>query len=69
MPFYPREADIPPHLAGLRSVLIVPCWFCPAASLAVREGAPYIELFRRFLRTEAYSRFIQGVRNALRMKA
>ena len=26
------------EVAGLRSVLIVPCRFCPAASLAVRNG-------------------------------
>ena len=65
MPFYLKEADILSQVAGLRSVLIVPCWFCPAASLAVRERAPYIELFRRFLRTEAYGRFIDGVKQRL----
>lgn len=65
MPFYLKEADIIPQVAGLRSVLIVPCWFCPAASLAVREKMPYIELFRRFLRTQAYERFIKGVKRRL----
>ena len=59
MPFYLRESDVSLQLAGLQSVLIVPCRFCPAASLAVRENEPYIELFRRFLRTGAYESFIQ----------
>lgn len=65
MPFYLKESDIVRNTAGLQSVLIVPCRFCPAASLAVRENKPYIELFRRFLRTEAYESFIQALRNRL----
>ena len=61
MPFYLKEFDILPQVAGLRSVLIVPCRFCLAASLAVKEDKPYIELFRRFLRTEAYESFIRSL--------
>ena len=62
MPFYLKESDIVPRVAGLQSVLIVPCGFCPAASLAVREKKPYIELFRKFLKTEAYESFIQALK-------
>ncbi len=65
MPFYLKESDILPQVAGLQSVLIVPCRFCPAASLAVREKKPYIELFRKFLRTEAYESFIQSLKHRL----
>ena len=65
MPFYLKESDIFPRVAGLQSVLIVPCRFCPAASLAVREKKPYIELFRKFLRTEAYESFIQALKRRL----
>lgn len=65
MPFYLRESDSSLELAGLQSVLIVPCRFCPAASLAVRENEPYIELFRRFLRTAAYESFIQTLTRRL----
>ena len=66
MPFYLKETDILPQVAGLQSVLIVPCRFCPAASLAVREKKPYIEPFRRFLRTEAYESFIQSLTSRLK---
>ena len=66
MPFYLKELDIVPRVAGLRSVLIVPCRFCPAASLAVREKKSYIELFRKFLRTEAYASFIQALKGRLK---
>ena len=66
MPFYLKELDIVPRVAGLQSVLIVPCRFCPAASLAVKEKKPYIELFRKFLRTEAYESFIQTLKGRLK---
>jgi hypothetical protein len=66
MPLYLKESDILRRVAGLQSVLIVPCRFCPAASLAVREKKPYIELFRKFLRTEAYESFIQALERRLK---
>lgn len=65
MPFYLKESDVTPQVEGFRSVLIVPCRFCPAASLAVREKKPYIELFRRFLRTEAYETYIRDLERRL----
>jgi len=68
MPFYLKESDIVPQVAGLQSVLIVPCGFCPAASLAVSEKKPYIELFRKFWRTEAYESFIQDVKCGIEKK-
>ena len=68
MPVYLKESNILPRVAGLQSVLIVPCRFCPAASMAVRENRPYIELFRKFLRTEAYESFIRGLKRRLEDK-
>ena len=65
MPFYLKETEFLPELAGLRSVLIVPCRFCPAVSLAIKENKPYIELFRRFLRTEAYESFIRTLQQRI----
>lgn len=68
MPFYLKASNIVPEVAGLHSVLIVPCGFCPAASLAVREKKPYIELFRKFWKTEAYETFIQTLKIRLEKK-
>jgi hypothetical protein len=62
MPFYLKESEVISQVAGLRSVLIVPCRFCPAASMAVRERKPYIEPFRRLLRTEAYESSIKALK-------
>lgn len=65
MPFYLNDADIKAEIDGLRSVLIVPCRFCPAASLAVREDKAYFEPFRRILRTEAYESHIERLKRRL----
>ncbi len=65
MPFYLKPRDISPDLPGVRSILVVPCRFCPAASFAVREKKPYIELFRNFLRTAVYESHIQDLKTRL----
>ena len=65
MPLYLKESDVLPQVTGLQSVLIVPCRFCPAASLALRESKPYIELFRKFLKTEVYESFILRLKHRL----
>ncbi len=62
MPFYLKKRDAFPELAHFNSVLIVPCRFCPAVSLAVSQNEPYIELFRRFLRTASYEHLIQTLK-------
>ncbi len=65
MPFYLKDRDISPDMDGVHSVLIVPCRFCPAACLAVREKEPYLKLFRNFLRTPAYEQYVQGLKSRL----
>ena len=65
MPFYLKARNVSADIAGLESVLIVPCRFCPAASFAVREGKPYIEPFRTFLRTPAYESHIHALKTDL----
>ena len=62
MPIYLKEVDVIPEVAKYQSALIVICRFCPAASLAMRKDKPYIELFRRFLNTEAYEEIINKMR-------
>ena len=65
MPFYLDVVDVVPEVAGFESVLIVPCRFCPAASMAVRGNEPYIEFPRRSLKTAAYERLIKHTKNSL----
>ncbi len=65
MPFSLKDRDISSDISNVRSALIVPCRFCPAASLSVREKKPFIELFRTFLRTAAYESYIKGLKSRL----
>ena len=65
MPFYLKEVDIVPEVTKFQSALIVLCRFCPAASLALRNDQPYIEFFRRFLKTESYEQHINNMQSRL----
>ncbi len=65
MRFYLKDRDISSDIAMVHSVLIVPCRFCPAASLAVREEKPYMELFRKFFRTPSYESYIKVLKSRL----
>ena len=63
MPFCLDVTDVAPEVVNFKSVLIVPCRFCPAASMAVRDNEPYIEFPRRFLKTASYERLINTMKN------
>ncbi len=65
MPFYLKDRELSSDLVGVRSALIVPCRFCPAAALAVRTKSPYMELSRSFPRTAAYESYIQALKSRL----
>lgn len=65
MPVYLKDVDDYKELEKYNSVLIVPCRFCPAASLAVREDEPYFEFFTKFMKTASYENFIDQTRSSL----
>ena len=65
MPFYLKPRDIFSDTATIRSALIVPCRFCPAASLAVRAKQPYLKLLSNFLRTPSYEAHIRTLKSRL----
>jgi hypothetical protein len=68
MPFYLKEVDIVPEVTKFQSALIVPCRFCPAANFALRSNEPYIEFFRRFLKTASYERLIKTMKSSFEKK-
>lgn len=65
MPSLLEDRDLGEDLSGVRSALIVPCRFCPAASLAVRAKSPYMKLFTSFLRTPSYESSIRALKSRL----
>jgi len=66
MPVYLKDIHDFRQLEQFQSVLIVPCRFCPAASLALRNNEPYFEFFRHLLKTDAYERYIETMKSELR---
>jgi hypothetical protein len=65
MPFSFKVNDDISEYAQFKSVLIVPCRFCPAASSAVKNNKPYFEFLRRFLKTDSYERYIDSLKSSL----
>jgi hypothetical protein len=68
MPVYLKEIHDFRQLEQFQSVLIVPCRFCPAASLALRNNEPYFEFFRHLLQTDAYEKYIETMKSELEKK-
>ena len=65
MPVLLNEINDLSELEKFKSVLIVPCRFCPAASSAVKRNAPYFEFFKTFLTTASYEEYIEDVQSKL----
>ena len=65
MPVYLKDVNEFSELEGVGSVLIIPCRFCPAASMAVRRGEPYFSFFRRFLKTASYEELIASMKSSM----
>jgi hypothetical protein len=61
MPVYLQDVRDLGELEKFESVLIVPCRFCPAASMAVRTNEPYFEFLKRFLKTTSYEQYIESI--------
>ncbi len=68
MPIHLDDLDVIPDVAGLRSALIVPCYMCPAVTVAVREGKPFLRLFRNFLRSAPFEQYIHTLQSRLEEK-
>jgi len=68
MPFYFEDLENIPELSDLKSVLIVPCRFCPAASTAVKRNEPYFDLLRGFLKTPSYEQLLKTMKSTLEKK-
>jgi hypothetical protein len=65
MTLYLKPVDVVSEVAKFRSALIVVCRFCPATSLSLQTGQPYMEFFRRFLNTKSYEEYIEDLRQRL----
>jgi hypothetical protein len=68
MPIHFKDLDVVSEVAGLKSALIVPCYMCPAVTVAVREKKPFIQLLKSFLKSAPFEQYITGMRSQLKEK-
>ena len=66
MPIHFNDLDVVSETAGLTSALIVPCNMCPAATVAVRDGKPFIQFFRSFVKSPPFEGYIKVLQARLR---
>ena len=66
MPIHLEDLDVAPKVEGLSPALIVPCYMCPAVTVAVKEGKPFIQLFRKFLKSPPFEEHIKALQSRLR---
>ena len=66
MPIHFSDRDVVSEVAGLSSVLIVPCYMCPAVTVSVREKKPFIQLFRSFLKSAPFDQYIETLQSRLK---
>jgi hypothetical protein len=68
MPIHFEDVDVVSEVAGLKSVLIVPCNMCAAVTVAVREDKPFLQLFTRFLKSPPFDRYLRDLMSRLEEK-
>ena len=66
MPLHFDDLDVISEVAGLSSALIVPCYMCPAVTVAVRENKPFIQLFRHFLKSAPFEQYMKTMQSRLK---
>ena len=68
MPIHFGDLDVVAETEGLSSALIVPCTMCPAATVAVREQKPFMQLFRSLFKSPPFERYIKALQTRLAHK-
>ncbi len=68
MPIHFEDVDVVSQVAGLKSVLIVPCNMCAAVTVAVREDKPFLQLFSSFLKSPPFDRYLRELQSRLAEK-
>jgi len=68
MPVHLEPLDVSSDLERFRSVLIVSCPVCPPMCLAMQKSSPFMEPFKRGLKTGAFKDHIQSIREPLEQR-
>lgn len=65
MPILLQPTDVALELRKFRSVLVVSCPVCPAASMAIAENMPLFDFFKYGFKTEALENHIKSIQTEL----
>jgi hypothetical protein len=65
MPIHFSDRDVASEVEGKNSALIVPCLTCPAATEAVREKEPFLQLFKSPFKSAPLERYIEALQSRL----
>ena len=65
MPIFLEPRDAIDELKRFASVLLVSCPVCPPMCVSIQQKQPFIELFKRGVKTGAFEDYIKSIRNAL----
>jgi len=68
MPIHFHDLDVVSKVAGLTSVLIVPCNMCPAATVAIRENKPFMQFCRSLLKSLPFEQYLTELQSRLAEK-
>ncbi len=68
MPLHLEPLDVSADLENFSSVLIVSCPVCPPMCVAMQQKSPFIEFFKRGLKTGAFEDYIQSIREPLEQR-
>jgi len=68
MPVYLEPKDVSADLEKFSSVLLVSCPICPPMCLAMQTKSPFIELFKRGIKTGAFEDYINSIREPLEQR-
>lgn len=68
MPIHFNDRDVDSEVSELSSALIVPCNMCPAVTVAVRDKKPFMQLFKSFLKSAPFERYLKALQSRLKEK-
>jgi len=65
MPIHFSDLDVTSKVDDVNSALIVPCIMCPAATVAIREQKPLLQLFKSLFKSAPLERYLAALRARL----
>ena len=65
MPIHLDDVNVISKTTWQSSALIIPCYMCPAVTVAVKEEKPFLQFFSHFLKSPSFERYIKTLQSNL----